>query len=78
MKVSIVPGSLYYIEDPYNYRVYLDGEEQKHCIEASEEEGYILCYDTDQYGELTVVLDSNTYISRTIKLYGEVKVVYNG
>lgn len=40
-----------------NVEVYLDGEKVRRCIEADEEEGYVVCYLGDEHGQF--ILDAN-------------------
>jgi hypothetical protein len=37
--------------------VYVDGKKVRRCIEADEEEGYVVCYLEDEHGRL--ILDAN-------------------
>jgi hypothetical protein len=71
MRISVKKDDPGY--DPVNSRyakVYLDGVEQKHCVTADEEEGYIIRYVTDDNGELTIEGD---YIKEE-KVAGKVKI----
>lgn len=51
--------------------VYLDGERVHRCLEADEEEGYVVCYLTGENGELILDPDNHPV---PIRLVGEVEI----
>lgn len=51
--------------------VYIDGEKVRRCIEADEEEGYVVCYLADEHGRL--ILDANNN-PVTARVCGKVEI----
>lgn len=54
MRVSVQKSDCGYVDNNWEYEVYLDNELQTHAITADEEEGYILRYKKDEDGELII------------------------
>lgn len=51
--------------------VYVDGKKVRRCIEADEEEGYVVCYLEDEHGRL--ILDENNN-PVTARVRGKVEI----
>ena len=75
MRISTVLGDLGYVDSSriFNIKVYFNDVVINNCVTADEENGYVICYETDADGNY--ILDESLMDISKVTRRGKVKVV---